>query len=144
MDVRAILSKKGDKVITIGPDATVGEAAQVLKREDIGALVVIDDAGAIRGIVSERDIVAGLGDAARRNKLLETNVSALMTSEVVTCSPGDEVQKCMQLMTDHRIRHIPVIEDGAMIGLVSIGDIVKSRLGELESEAGFLRNMIVS
>ena len=144
MDVKAILKRKGDKVVTIAPAATVGEAAQVLKREGIGALVVSDEAGAIQGIVSERDIVAGLGDVTRRERLLEAQVSALMTREVVTCSPADEVQKCMQLMTEHHIRHLPVMQDGVMIGLVSIGDIVKSRLGELESEAGFLRNMIAS
>ena len=144
MDVKAILKGKGDKVVTIAPDATVGEAAQVLKREGIGALVVSDGGGNIQGIVSERDIVAALGDAARRDGLLEAQVSALMTREVVSCSPADEVKKCMQLMTDHHIRHLPVMDGGAMIGLVSIGDIVKSRLGELESEAGFLRNIIAS
>lgn len=144
MDVKAILKKKGDKVITIAPEATVAEAAQVLKREGIGALVVGGDGGKVLGIISERDIVAGLGDVTRRERLLEAQVSALMTREVVTCSPADEVQKCMQLMTEHHIRHLPVMNDGAMIGLVSIGDIVKSRLEDLENEAGFLRNMIAS
>jgi CBS domain-containing protein len=144
MDVNAILKGKGDTVITIAPEATVGEAAQILKREGIGALVVSDDGSSVLGIVSERDIVGGLGDLTRRERLLEAQVSALMTREVVSCSPADEVQKCMQLMTEHHIRHLPVMEDGAMIGLVSIGDIVKSRLGELESEAGFLRDMIAS
>ncbi len=144
MDVKAILKKKGDKVITISPEATVGEAAQVLKREGIGALVVAEQVGDILGIVSERDIVGALGDVARRERLLEAKVSALMTREVVTCSPADEVQKCMQLMTEHHIRHLPVMDNGAMVGLVSIGDIVKSRLEDLETEAGFLRNMIAS
>jgi len=144
MDVSAILKGKGDTVITIAPEATVGEAAQILKREGIGALVVSVDGSSVLGIVSERDIVGGLGDVTRRERLLEAQVSALMTREVVSCSPADEVQKCMQLMTEHHIRHLPVMEDGAMIGLVSIGDIVKSRLGELESEAGFLRDMIAS
>jgi CBS domain-containing protein len=144
MNVKAILKGKGDTVVTIAPEATVGEAAQVLKREGIGALVVSDDGAGVLGILSERDIVAGLGDATRRERLLEAQVSALMTREVVTCSPADEVQKCMQLMTEHHIRHLPVMDDGGMIGLVSIGDIVKSRLEELESEAGFLRNIIAS
>ncbi|MDH3228974.1 MAG: CBS domain-containing protein [Alphaproteobacteria bacterium] len=144
MNVKAILKQKGDKVIKIAPEATVGEAAQVLKREGIGALVVSDQAGKIQGIVSERDIVAALGDVTRRERLLEAQVNALMTREVVSCTPADEVQKCMHLMTEHHIRHLPVMEDGVMIGLVSIGDIVKSRLGELESEAGFLRNIIAS
>lgn len=144
MNVEAILKGKGGKVVTIAPEATVGEAAQVLKREGIGALVVGDGGGSIQGILSERDIVAGLGDVTRRERLLEAKVSALMTREVVTCSPADEVQQCMHLMTEHHIRHLPVVDDGAMVGLVSIGDIVKSRLGELESEAGFLRDMIAS
>ncbi len=144
MDVKAILKKKGDKVITISPEATVGEVAQVLKREGIGALVVAEQGGDILGIVSERDIVGALGDVTRRERILEAKVSALMTRDVVTCSPADEVQKCMQLMTEHHIRHLPVMDSGAMVGLVSIGDIVKSRLEDLETEAGFLRNMIAS
>ena len=144
MNVKAILKGKGDKIVTIAPEATVGEAAQVLKREGIGALVVSDGGGGVLGILSERDIVAGLGDVTRRERLLEAQVSALMTREVVTCSPADEVQKCMHLMTEHHIRHLPVMDGGAMIGLVSIGDIVKSRLEELENEAGFLRNIIAS
>ena len=142
MDVKAILNRKGDKVVTIAPETTVGETTGILKRERIGALVVCNDEGNILGIVSERDIVAALGDEKRRDGLLEAQASALMTSDVVTCSPADEVQKCMQLMTEHHIRHLPVTENGAMVGLVSIGDIVKSRLEELESEAGFLRGMI--
>ena len=142
MDVKTILKAKGDKVVTIAPEATVGEAAQVLKREGIGALVVSDDAKGVLGILSERDIVAGLGDVTRRERLLDAQVSALMTRDVVTSGPDDEVQKCMQLMTEHHIRHLPVMSDGAMIGLVSIGDVVKNRLEELENEAGFLRNMI--
>jgi CBS domain-containing protein len=142
MDVQTILKAKGDKVVTIAPETTVGEAAQVLKREGIGALVVSNDGNGVLGILSERDIVAGLGDVTRRERLLEAQVSALMTRDVVTCSPADEVQKCMQLMTEHHIRHLPVMDDGAMIGLVSIGDVVKNRLEELESEAGFLRDMI--
>lgn len=144
MDVRAILNRKGDKVITIAPDTTVGETAQILKREQIGALVVCDDRRDILGIVSERDIVAALGDINRREGLLEARVSALMTRDVVTISPATKVQECMQLMTEHHIRHLPVTDDGALVGLVSIGDVVKSRLEALESEADFLRNMIAS
>jgi len=144
MDVKAILKAKGDKVITIAPETTVGETAKVLKREGIGALVICNDDRNILGIVSERDIVAALGDEKRRDGLLEAKVSSLMTRDVVTCSPSDDVQKCMQLMTERHIRHLPVLEDDAMVGLVSIGDIVKSRLEDLESEAGFLRGMIAS
>lgn len=144
MDVATILKAKGAKVVTIEPEATIGEAAQILKREKIGALVVSNDGSSVQGILSERDIVGGLGDVTRRARLLDTPVSALMTRDIVTCASKDTVQKCMMLMTEHHVRHLPVMEDGSMIGLVSIGDVVKNRLEELESEAGFLRNMIAS
>lgn len=142
MNVESILKGKGVRVITIKPDATIGEAARILKRERIGALIVSDDGSNVRGIVSERDIVGGLGDVTRRARLLESPVSGLMTRDVVTVSPGESVQNCMVQMTERRFRHLPVISDGKLVGVVSIGDIVKSRLGELENEAGFLREMI--
>lgn len=141
MNVETILRGKGTKVVTIEPEATISEAAQILKRERIGALVVAEN-GEVRGILSERDIVAGLGDPTRRSRLLESPVSTAMTRDVVTCTPKDSVQKCMVLMTEHHIRHLPVMNDGDMVGVVSIGDVVKNRLEELESEAGFLREMI--
>jgi CBS domain-containing protein len=141
MNVETILRGKGTKVVTIEPEATVSEAARILKRERIGALVV-SDGGAVKGILSERDIVSGLGDPTRRSRLLESPVSTLMTRDVVTCTPTDSVQKCMVLMTEHHIRHLPVMNDGDMVGVVSIGDVVKNRLEELESEAGFLREII--
>jgi CBS domain-containing protein len=144
MNVETILKAKGAKVVTIEPEATIGEAARILKRERIGALVVSDDGSGVQGILSERDIVAGLGDVTRRGRLLEAPVSALMTRDIVTCGPADTVQKCMMLMTEHHVRHLPVMNDGSMIGLVSIGDAVKNRLEELESEAGFLRDIIAS
>jgi len=142
MNVETILKGKGANVVTIEPEATIGEAAQILKRERIGSLVVSGDGSNVLGIISERDIVAGLGDVTRRARLLEAPVSALMTRDIVTCAPADPVQKCMMLMTEHHVRHLPVMNDGSMIGLVSIGDVVKNRLEELESEAGFLRDMI--
>lgn len=142
MNVEAILKTKGDKVVTIKPDATVAEAARTLKRSRIGALVVSDDGTNVVGIVSERDIVGGLADQDAKDTILATPVSALMTSEVLTCAPEDTVQHCMSVMTERRVRHLPVVKDGRMIGVVSIGDVVKNRLDELESEAGFLRDMI--
>ena len=142
MNVDSILKNKGGNVVTTSPDATVGEVASVLRKEAIGAMVVLDDGGKVLGIVSERDIVNALGDPIRRRDLLESPVSALMTRNVVTCTPEDTVQTCMSLMTERRCRHLPVLHDGAMIGIVSIGDLVKRRLDELEKEAGFLREMI--
>jgi len=144
MNVETILKTKGGTVITIRPDATIGEAARTLKRSRIGALVVSENGADVLGIVSERDIVGGLADPARQDSILDAPVSELMTSEVLTCRPEDSVQHCMAVMTERRVRHLPVVRDGQMIGLVSIGDVVKNRLEELESEAGFLRNLIAS
>lgn len=144
MNVETILKTKGAKVVTITPETVVGEAAKVLKRARIGALVVSDDGENVRGILSERDIVAAMGDPTKRSGLLEKPVSCLMTREVLTCAPEDTVQKCMALMTERRVRHLPVMSEDRMIGLISIGDVVKNRLEELESEAGFLRELIAS
>ncbi len=144
MNVESILRTKGAKVVTIAPDTTIGEAAKLLKRERIGAVVVSEDGSTVAGILSERDIVSGLAEPTRRAGLVEQPVSALMTREVLTCDPADAVEKCMHLMTDRRVRHLPVVQGGKMVGLVSIGDVVKNRLEELESEAGFLRDLIAS
>lgn len=144
MNVETILKAKGDKVVTIRPDATIGEAARVLKQSRIGALVVSGNGADVLGIVSERDIVGGLADPSTRDTIFDAPVSSLMTSEVLTCQPDDTVQHCMAVMTERRVRHLPVVRDGHMIGLISIGDVVKNRLEELESEAGFLRTLIAS
>lgn len=144
MNVEAILRTKGDKIVTIAPDATVGEAARMLKRSRIGALVVSENGADVQGILSERDIVGGLGDAGSRKNLLDRPVRDLMTVDVLTCKPDDTVEHCMAVMTERRVRHLPVMRDGRMIGVISIGDVVKNRLEELENEAGFLRNLIAS
>jgi CBS domain-containing protein len=144
MNVEAILKTKGAKVVTITQETIVGEAAKILKRARIGALVVSDDGANVVGILSERDIVSAMGDPTKRAGLLEKPVSCLMTRDVMTCVPEDTVQKCMALMTERRIRHLPVVLEGRMIGLISIGDVVKNRLEELESETGFLRELIAS
>lgn len=144
MNVEAILSTKGTEVVTITPETTVGDATRILKRAKIGALVVSDDGSNVLGILSERDIVSAMAEPTKRTGLVEKPASALMTREVLTCEPGDTVQKCMSLMTERRVRHLPVVREGRMIGLVSIGDVVKNRLEELESEAGFLRELISS
>ncbi len=144
MNVEAILKTKGAKVVTITQETIVGEAAKILKRARIGALVVSDDGVNVVGILSERDIVSAMGDPTKRAGLLEKPVSCLMTRDVMTCVPEDTVQKCMALMTERRIRHLPVVLEGRMIGLISIGDVVKNRLEELESETGFLRELIAS
>lgn len=140
MHVEGILRNKGSTVTTIAPDAGVGEAVAVLRRAGIGALVVSRDGVAVDGILSERDIVHGL--AERGTALLELKVDQLMTRRVFTCSPRESVSDLMAMMTARRIRHIPVLRDGALAGIVSIGDVVKHRLDEIEYEASSLRSFI--
>jgi CBS domain-containing protein len=140
MNVHAILRNKGKSVVTIHPDATVDRAVAVLHRRGIGALVVSDDGENVVGILSERDIVEALGRFG--GDLLSVSVSEVMTSPVVTCEPSDSVADLMAEMTNRRIRHFPVLDDGRLVGIVSIGDLVKSRLDEIEYEAHSMRSFI--
>ena len=140
MNVETILRNKGRSVTTIAPDATIGEAAALLSRVGVGALVVSRDDVGVDGILSERDIVHGLAD--RGAALLGDKVEQLMTSRVFTCRPGDSVGDLMSMMTERRIRHIPVLRDGALAGIISIGDVVKHRLDEMEYETNSLRSFI--
>ena len=141
MNVEAILRDKGRDVATIEPEATVGEAVYALRKGNIGALVVTDDGRGVDGILSERDIVQAL--ARHGEDLLELAVAEVMTRPVVTCDPEDTVADLMVAMTTRRIRHLPVVENGRLCGIVSIGDLVKSRLDEIEHEARSLRSFIV-
>jgi CBS domain-containing protein len=141
MNVETILRTKGRDVATIGPEATIGEAVQRLGARGIGALVVVSADGVqVEGILSERDIVLGLAD--RGAALLAERVGDRMTRRVHTCTPEDAVEDLMGMMTQKRIRHLPVLKDGALCGIVSIGDVVKNRLDEIEFEASSLRSMI--
>ena len=140
MNVEAILSNKGRAVATIRPDAPITAALAALTERNIGALVVSADGEAVDGIVSERDIVRGLAD--RGGAFLAEEVAAAMTQRVVTCSPQDTVADLMALVTNRRFRHLPVVEDGRLCGIVSIGDLVKSRLDDIEHEALSLRSFI--
>ncbi|MEX2616330.1 MAG: CBS domain-containing protein [Alphaproteobacteria bacterium] len=140
MHVKSILHDKGRMVATIRPDATISAAIDILKTRRIGALVVSRDEKNIDGILSERDIIAGLSNQGA--SLLDDLVESIMTCGVRTCTPENTVTEVMELMTDWRIRHVPVVEDGALSGIVSIGDAVKQRLQELESEASHLREYI--
>lgn len=142
MKVEAILKSKGGNVVTIRPDATVGMALHRLTLENIGALVVTDGEW-MAGIISERDIVHAL--TRHRAQALEMPVSETMTRSVVTCRPEDSLGHMMKLMTRHRIRHLPVLnEDGRLAGIVSLGDAVRYRLDELELEANVLRDAYVA
>lgn len=140
MNVETILRNKGNRVTTIRSDATIGDAVESLHRHGIGALVVSDDGGRVDGILSERDIVAAL--AGDGTNLLSRPVAEVMTRTVLTCEPQDTVAELMAEMTNRRIRHFPVIENGKLCGIISIGDVVKNRLDEVEFEASSLRSFI--
>ncbi len=132
MRVSEILRHKGDDVATIASSATLAEAAEVLSVRRIGALIVSDDGSTIVGIISERDIVRHVAEKGAAG--LTAHVARAMTEEVRTCSAADSLEHLMRLMTDHRIRHLPVLDDGRLGGIVSIGDVVKRRLEDLENE----------
>lgn len=126
-----IHAKSTQSVVTITPDATVRELVALLAEHNVGALVVSDDGERVTGIVSERDVVRRLhADDA----VLDAPVSQIMTAEVRTCAAEDGLTDLMQTMTEHRIRHVPVVADGKLTGIISIGDVVKNRIGELEFE----------
>ncbi len=141
MNVESILKAKGSRVVTITPGETVGRAAALLAAENIGALVVSPDGARVDGILSERDIVHGL--AREGAGLLDRTVEQVMTHGIYACAPGDPLDRLMSQMTDRRIRHLPVVVGGRLEGIVSIGDVVKSRLGEIEHETETLREYIV-
>lgn len=140
MNVETILRDKGDWVATIRADATIAAAVEMLNRERIGALVVSDDGAEVAGVLSERDIVRGLG--LHGEDLLSRPVTQIMTRDVITCQPADTVGELMSEMTNRRIRHLPVVANGRLRGIVSIGDVVKNRLDEVEFEASSLRSFI--
>ena len=140
MNVETILRNKGRSVATIRPEATIATAIDILHGRGIGALVVSHNGQRVEGILSERDIILGL--ARFGGELLSLPVSEIMTISVVTCDPTDSVQDLMAEMTNRRIRHFPVVSDGRLCGIVSIGDLVKSRLDEVEHEAHSLRSFI--
>jgi CBS domain-containing protein len=140
MHVEGLLRAKGDAVVVIASRATVGELVDRLAQHRIGALVVSDDGHHVDGIVSERDVVASL--AEHGTALLERTVAEIMTTEVVTCVPSTTVDQLMSLMTERRMRHVPVVVDGSLAGIVSIGDVVKDRIRDLEVEAQTLHEYI--
>ncbi|MCG5212534.1 CBS domain-containing protein [Streptosporangium sp. KLBMP 9127] len=140
MLIGTILRGKGTDVATVRPDATVTELLAVLAERNIGAVVVSGDGAVILGIVSERDVVRRLNEHGA--EILGAPVSSIMTSEVRTCPPDANVDDLRLTMTTHRIRHVPVVADGRLAGLVSIGDVVKSTIEELETEKASLVDYI--
>ena len=140
MNVETILRTKGRAVETIRPGETVGAAIDMLVSRNIGALVASEDGEKVEGILSERDIVHAL--IRHGPHLLSLSVSEVMTRPVVTCDPAESVGELMAEMTNRRIRHLPVVQDGRLFGIVSIGDLVKNRLDEIEYEASSMRSFI--
>lgn len=136
MLIGTILRSKGSEVATVRPDATVTELLATLADRNIGAVVVCDDGSQIVGIVSERDVVRHLNQHG--SGVLGMPVSAIMTTEVRTCGPDADIDELRRTMTTHRIRHLPVVRDGRLAGIVSIGDVVKSAIEELESQNAHL------
>lgn len=131
MRVSEILLGKGNETVTIDPDDSVARAVELLRDHGYGALVVSGGDAVIEGIISERDIVRALG---LRDDLLDIAVREIMTADVLTCGLEDRTDELMSMMTDRRVRHLPVEIDGRLSGVISIGDVVKARVGELEEE----------
>jgi len=142
MTVKAILESKGNDVITIEPTASLAAAAKILADRRIGALVIFGADRRVVGIVSERDIVRAL--AERGERALDEPVGQIMTRKVVTCTSSETIVAIMERMTAGKFRHVPVVEDDQLIGIVSIGDVVKHRLHDIEHESAALRDYILT
>jgi CBS domain-containing protein len=139
MRIHQVLTVKGDQVHTVTPDSSVRDVVQLLSQHNIGAVVVSDSSRAVLGIVSERDVVRRL---LSTDRLLDRPVSDIMTTKVYTCGPDDDLNKLMAVMTERRVRHIPVVVNGSLHGIVSIGDMVKARMSELEFERDQLETYV--
>lgn len=142
MTVKAILSHKGSDVATIAPTASLSDAVKILAERRIGALVVTGADNRVSGILSERDIVRTL--AERGPAILQDNVASVMTRKVSTCAEEETVAVIMERMTTGKFRHLPVVEQGRLVGIISIGDVVKRRVGEIEGESNALREYIAT
>jgi CBS domain-containing protein len=142
MLVKHILREKGGKIIAIASDATLSDAARLLAHERIGAVIVRGEDGALAGILSERDVVRAVSE--EDVAALARPISAYMTRAVMTCSETDSIEDLMEMMTHRRFRHVPVMERGQLIGIISIGDVVKTRIEETVREAATLREYIAT
>ena len=142
MTVKAILSRKGGDVVTIAPTASLTDAVKLLAARRIGAIVVTGPDNRVAGILPERDIVRTV--AERGHAALEDNVGAVMTRKVTTCTEADTIAVLMERMTQGKFRHMPVVDQGKLVGVISIGDVVKWRVGEIEGESAALREYIAT
>ncbi len=139
MQVRTLLASKGTHVTTIGPDQTLKQATQVLREHNLGALVVVNESGAALGILSERDIVRA---AALRDDVLAQTVRTAMTRELVAGSPDDDLHSVMQTMTDRHFRHLPILDEGRLVGVISIRDVVEALLRQYQGTIDTLQVQI--
>lgn len=142
MTVELILKIKGSDVVTVGPEDSIEATASLLSARKIGAVIVKDRDGGVIGVLSERDVVRGIAQAGAA--ALTKPVKELMTGKVVSCRLQDSVTEVMGRMTDRRIRHLPVIEDGKLVGMISIGDVVKQRIDDALLEADELKRYIAT
>ena len=142
MNVAAILHDKGRDVFTVGHDTSIIEVAKLIDINHIGAVVVVNDNNQLAGIVTERDIVKNI--SRRGGDCLNQPVTSCMTSEVVTCTEADTVEYLMEKMTNLRFRHLPVVENNELLGIVSIGDVVKQRVAEADMETTAMREYIAT
>jgi len=139
MTIASILARKGGRVITVRPDQSVRQALGLLAQHNIGALVVVSETGAPVGIVSERDIVR---EAVRHERVFERAVESIMTRDVVVGVPQDDVASVAHTMTERRIRHLPVLDEGRLVGIVSIGDVVKAQRDQYAGQVDTLELQI--
>jgi CBS domain-containing protein len=142
MNVAAILKAKGRAVATARPDATVLDIVQRLNAKKIGAIVVVGDSGQVAGIISERDVIRIIAEAGISG--LQSPVSEVMTRAVVSCNEASALDELMEMMTKGRFRHLPVIDDGALVGIISIGDVVKHHVAEVEMEVSAMKNYLAT
>ena len=140
MRISDVLRVKGGQVVTVTPDTDVRHLLAVLAEHQIGAVIVSHDGTSVDGIASERDIVRAL--AERGAAVMSEAITAIYTAEVHTVTPQTQIEEVMRIMTEHRVRHAPVVADGGLQGIVSIGDVVKNRIDELETEQAHLTNYI--
>ncbi len=140
MRVSSLVEGKGSNIVSVTPASQISDVAHTLREHRIGAVLVLSDDGAIAGMLSERDIVRGV--AEHGNHCLTMSAGDLMTRSVVTCGPDDSVDRVMALMTEHRIRHLPVTDAGGLVGIISIGDVVKHKIEQIEAEAKEMRDYI--
>ncbi len=142
MTVKSILAAKGRDVVVIAPTDTLDHAVTMLTQHRIGAVVVCDEAGRIKGILSERDVVRAVG--TQREKALALSVAEVMTAKVQVCHEHHTINQVMETMTRSRFRHMPVEEGGKLVGIISIGDVVKRRIEDVEREANEIRSYIAT